>query len=177
MESDLPLLRERFFVDPESPSGLRMKTANLARNPKVIRRAGDVAGYINQAGYWEVGVSQTYLKVHRVVWILLHGSIPEGIKVDHKDGNTQNNRPDNLQLLSNAANIRALNGPYDCNTSGYLGVFAKPNNSWWAGMRRSGKLLYLGTFSSPVAAARRYNQAVVEWAEKHGEAPRYLNPV
>ena len=180
VENNITILQERFYVDASSPSGLRMKlrSRKSTHNPRLIRNAGDVAGFQNQEGYWEVNVvDKIYLKVHRIIWVLSFGAIPEGLNVDHKDGNGFNNDLSNLQLLSNAQNLRALNSPYSCNTSGFLGVFRRSNNSWYAAMRRNGKLKSLGTFSTKIAAARRYNEAVIQWAEEHGETPRYLNPV
>jgi hypothetical protein len=154
-----------------------MKVDNLGRSRLNMRKANDVAGYINQEGYWEIRIGNTSIKISRIIWILLNGQIPDGIIVDHKDGNPLRNVSDNLQLLSKPANLRALNGPYSSNTSGFLGVFKRQNNTWTAAMRRLGKLHYLGNYSSPIFAARRYNQAVIEWAKAHGETPRYLNPV
>lgn len=181
LEKNREILRERFIVDPTSQSGLRMKIKNGARNRKVMRWPGDVAGFVGKDARnqprWEVGIKKTYLKVSRIIWILSVGPIPKGLFVDHKDGNPLNNCLENLQLLSNAQNLRALNSPYSCNKTGYLGVFKRPNRSWYVAMRRHGKLHYLGSFSTPIAAARRYNKAVIEWAEEHGETPRYLNPV
>jgi len=180
VENNIALLKERFYLDASSASGLRMKASSRksTHNPRLIRNPGDVAGFKNQEGYWEVNVvDKTYLKVHRIIWVLSFGIIPEGLRVDHKDGNGFNNDLSNLQLLTNPQNVRALNSPYSCNTSGFLGVFKRPNNSWYAAMRRFGKLHYLGTFSTPSAAARRYNEAVIEWAKEHGETPRYLNPI
>jgi hypothetical protein len=181
LEQDIEMLKQRFYIDPSSPSGLRMRIRNGAHNPKVIRKAGDVAGHVSydnrQQSRWEVGIREVELKVSRIIWIILNGAIPDDMIVDHKDGNALNNSESNLQLLSRPQNVRALNSPYSCNTSGYLGVFKRPNNSWQAGMRRFGKLIYLGTFSNPVSAARKYNEAVIAWAEEHGETPRYLNPV
>jgi hypothetical protein len=180
VETNVDLLRERFYLDASSVSGLRMKVGSRksTHNPRLIRNPGDVAGSKNQEGYWTVNVVDNIsLKVHRIIWILSFGIIPEGLRVDHKDGNGFNNDLLNLQLLTNPQNVRALNSPYECNTSGYLGVFKRPNNSWQAMMRRFGKLHYLGTFSNPKSAARAYNEAVIAWAEEHGETPRYLNPV
>lgn len=158
-----------------------MKVKNGARNGRIIRWPGDVAGFIGKDGRhnprWEIGIGKTYLKVSRIIWILTYGPIPTGSFVDHKDGNPLNNQLENLQLLSNAQNLRALNSPYKCNKTGYLGVFKRQNRSWQAGMRRFGKLIYLGTFSNPKSAARAYNDAVIKWADEHGETPRYLNPV
>ncbi len=181
LEQNVELLRNRFVVDGSSESGLRMRIKNGARNLKVIRWPGDVAGFIGKDARkqprWEVGIGKTYLKVSRIIWILTYGSIPCGSFVDHKDGNPLNNSLENLQLLTNAQNLRALNSPYSCNKTGYLGVFKRPNRSWQAAMRRFGKLKCLGTFSTPQAAARAYNRAVIQWADEHGETPRYLNPV
>ncbi len=181
LESDEELLKQRFYVDESSPSGLRMRITNGARNPKIIRKAHDPAGFIgydirkNQT--WRILIRSTELKVSRIIWILSNGEIPNGMYVDHKDGNPLNNALSNLQLLLPAQNIRALNGPYSSNTSGFLGVFRRSNNSWYAAMRRQGKLKSLGTFSSKTVAAKAYNDAVIKWAEAHGETPRYLNPV
>ena len=181
LESNVELLSSRFYVDGSSGSGLRMKIPNSARNPKIIRKAGDVAGFIGHDARgkprWEIGIQEVYVKVSRIIWILVNGSIPDGLIIDHKDGNPLNNQLDNLQLLSNPQNLRALNSPYKCNTSGFLGVFTRGNNSWYAAMRRQGKLRSLGTFSTKIAAAKAYNNAVIKWAEEHGETPRYPNPV
>ena len=39
---------------------------------------------------------------HRLVWRHLHGPIPHGLTVNHKDGNKKNNRPDNLELMTDS---------------------------------------------------------------------------
>lgn len=38
--------------------------------------------------------------VHRMIWEEANGEIPEGYVIHHKDGNSENNRLDNLELLS-----------------------------------------------------------------------------
>lgn len=39
-------------------------------------------------------------RLHLAVWTALHGEIPAGHHVHHKDGNRANNNPDNLELKS-----------------------------------------------------------------------------
>jgi hypothetical protein len=177
LELNEQLLRDRYYYDSESPSGLRMRIRTGAHNPKVVRNPGDVAGFKNMYGYWEVGITAIYLKVHRIIWIIEKGQIPDGLEVDHKDGNHSNNRLDNLQLLTGGANSRARNRLYANNKTGYVGVYPTRYNGWVAIIRRENKNRQIGTFSNPISAAKAYNAAAIEWAQAHGETPRYLNPI
>lgn len=40
------------------------------------------------------------LFVHRVIWMVFNGDIPDGLTVDHIDGDKTNNNISNLQLLT-----------------------------------------------------------------------------
>lgn len=42
--------------------------------------------------------------VHRLVWVAFNGVIPQGYQIDHIDNNPQNNRLQNLQLLTASEN-------------------------------------------------------------------------
>ncbi len=65
-------------------------------------------------GYLEVCISfvendkhlRKYCRVHRLVYETLVEEIPQGLTIDHKDGNVRNNSLDNLQLLSREDNTR-----------------------------------------------------------------------
>ncbi len=43
---------------------------------------------------------------HRLVWEVVHGSIPEGFHVDHLDGNARNNAISNLEMVPARENHR-----------------------------------------------------------------------
>ena len=170
-------LRRRFVVDATSPSGLRMRIDSGQRSHQ-RRFAGDHAGYKDDKGYWVVGIGRTFVKISRIVWILANGQIPDGMFVDHKDGNPSNNILSNLQLVTNPENTRAINKLPCTSTSGFMGVSWRPEKQMWRSyFTRNGKRTYFGYFTDRIEAARRFNQAVIEWANEHGETPRYLNPV
>lgn len=42
---------------------------------------------------------------HRVVYTSLVGAIPDGLQINHRDLNKQNNRPDNLEVVTGSENI------------------------------------------------------------------------
>lgn len=46
------------------------------------------------------------LLAHRVIWVLVHGSIDPTLDIDHIDGNPFNNRIDNLRLVEKKLNQR-----------------------------------------------------------------------
>ena len=57
-------------------------------------------------GFWANGKPFT-TTLSRLVYCWYHGDIPEGWwDIDHIDGDTMNNMPDNLQLITHSDNIK-----------------------------------------------------------------------
>jgi hypothetical protein len=101
----------------------------------------------------ESGVQQTQMQV------VLMGK-RDGLFVDHKNQNGLDNRRENLRWATRAQN--AYNsGPRICNETGLKGVYRTPFGRYKAAIRINKKLIYLGTFSSPVEAAIAYNEAAL----------------
>lgn len=46
------------------------------------------------------------LRLHRLVWWYFYGEIPEGKQINHIDGNKQNNKIENLELVTPSENIQ-----------------------------------------------------------------------
>lgn len=92
---------------------------------------------------------------------------PDGLYVDHINGNTLDNRRANLRLATNPQNT--ANSTDRPHSSVYRGVYRHTGRKWRAYI--SG--VYLGVFSTPEAAAIAYNKAALE---KYGEFAR-LNEV
>lgn len=83
---------------------------------------------------------------HRLIWVMLFGSIPEGRLIDHIDGDTHNNRLENLRLVDHQLN--GQNCRLSCNsTTGHLGVYwSERNRYWWAQIMVNRKHIWLGRF-------------------------------
>lgn len=74
----------------------------------VHHRDGRRAEYPCQNGYGLIPISDgtraTTIGAHRLVWLALHGPIPGGLRVNHINKRTWDNRPDNLELVTPAGN-------------------------------------------------------------------------
>lgn len=116
---------ELLYYDESSPSGLRWKIdIGLGFKKSYIKCPKDsVAGSLvtNRAKWWQVGYAGKNYYVHRVIWVLKHGSIESDKVIDHLDGNPLNNKIENLRLISNSLNKRN-NKKYSCNKTGVNGV-------------------------------------------------------
>jgi hypothetical protein len=65
---------------------------------------GDKAGNKKGSGYWQVCVDGKWYQLHRVIWEMFNGQIPENLEVDHEDRNTDNNLINNLRLATRSQN-------------------------------------------------------------------------
>lgn len=61
-------------------------------------------------GYLQVKVMRNriryYTCAHRLVWRALFGPIPEGMVINHKNGRKDDNRPENLEIVSYSENTK-----------------------------------------------------------------------
>lgn len=82
--------------------------------------------------------------------------VPSGMVVDHKNGNSLDNRLCNLRVCTQAENMRNLHFR-EPRKSGYLGVsWNKRNKVYQARIRVNGKSFHLGTGSDPKALGDLY---------------------
>ena len=105
---------------------------------------GKSVGSINKLGYYNTRHKNVNYNVHRIVFLMHHGYLPEVI--DHIDGNPSNNKIENLRAATHGLN-KCNQVLYKSNTSGVKGVFWDENNkNWKAQINFGGKRRYLGRF-------------------------------
>lgn len=116
------------------------------------------------------GSEKTTIFLHRLVLGLPHGA-GHGRQVDHIDRDRLNNRRSNLREVNASVNMRNTELTNRCG-EGFRGVSYQHGNTWKAQMSAGvfngrQRLVYLGSFESPVLAARAYDFAVLDLNDPH----------
>lgn len=97
-------INSMFYVDETSPSGLRWKipSGRYGRYP-----AGSIAGGLQGMSgnkYWNINSKNFHISAHRAVYLLTHGNLDKSLVVNHINGNTTDNRPSNLEMITQSSN-------------------------------------------------------------------------
>lgn len=148
------MLKSLFVYDTKSRSCLTRRVSIRGG-----RGVGSEVGWADKDGYWIVGINYTKYRVHRIVFKMFHGKEP--VTVDHIDGNTANNKIENLRAATYREN--QLNRKVNKNnTSGYPGVgWHKHHKKWRVYARYAGGRLSLGMFAlkrDAIAASKAFMQ-------------------
>jgi hypothetical protein len=72
------------------------------------RFAGAKAGS-ETGGYINVGINKVLYRLHRIIYEMFHGAIPDKMTIDHINGDTLDNRIENLQCVSLGYNTSKAN--------------------------------------------------------------------
>lgn len=70
---------------------------------------GQILQPVSHRGYLAVSVTLGKYRcwhVHQLVAAAFHGPCPEGLVIDHKNTNKHDNRPDNLEYVTNTENVK-----------------------------------------------------------------------
>lgn len=155
-------LRALFRYDEDAGVLVRLSTGVATGVQwKQKRRSGNNYGWIDLP-------KRKRVQLHRAVFAVVHGRWPAG-QIDHIDGDTTNNRIENLREVSGLENQRNMKR-YTNNTSGYTGVRRTASGKWQALIADRGKRIHLGVFEDPEVAAAAYRTKADElgYHKNHG---------
>lgn len=116
-----------------------------APNRQYVKRT--IGGRKNRKGIW----------MHREIMERMLGyPVPDGLLVDHINGDKLDNRRENLRLATMSQNGMNRGKP-KTNSSGYKGVYRhKQNERWVANIQVNGNTIYIGSFDTPEDAHAAY---------------------
>lgn len=121
------------------------------------------------AGYLSTSIYNKSYQVHRIIWELHNGPIPDGFVVDHKDGNKLNNKLGNLRLCTQAENVLNCAASKNSKTKIKGVFFDKSRGKYKTQISVKGKLYFLGRFRKLEDAESAYRKAQIKL---HGEFRR-----
>lgn len=134
-------------------AGSRLKTSRGSDSKIQVRYAGKTRG------------------AHRIIWIIVHGSIPDDVFIDHINGDPFDNRLCNLRLSGHNTNQYNRRAPV-VNTSGFKGVtWSKALSKWKATIRAGAKYYHLGYYDTKAEAALAVAKGSIRY---HGLHSVYL---
>lgn len=97
------------------------------------------------------------IRLHRFLF-----DSPQGLEIDHIDGDRTNYKRDNLRIATHAQNIANSSAIRGNNSSGFKGVsWEKRQRKWYACITSEQKQYNLGYYETKEAAALAYNEAAL----------------
>lgn len=110
---------------------------------------------MSSIGYWVIDLEHKRYFVHRLIYEMSYGEIPEDKEIDHIDGNRANNHIDNLRLVTRSQNQQ--NRKANKKTKGsYLKGVSAIGRKWRARITVNKKSYALGTFPTEEEAHDAY---------------------
>lgn len=135
-------------------------TGVVTRNKLVNhdKRAKQVVGDLNSAGYLSVWITPKRYQLHRVIWMWVHGVWPTK-PIDHLNHVRTDNRLSNLREASQLENTHNRTKSKR-NWSGFIGVYwYARKHKWHAQITANRKRYHLGYFNTPELASAAYQAA------------------
>jgi hypothetical protein len=134
-----------------------------------LAKKGIKAGSISSDNYVLLTLFNKQYKAHRIAWLFVNGSMPTN-HIDHINGNKQDNRIDNLRLVTHSENSKNLSIDKR-NKSGKTGVcWHVLSKKWIASISIDKKLKHLGYFDNIEDAilARKNAEITYNFHLNHG---------
>lgn len=131
--------------------------------------AGSLVGHKEKDGYLRLRLLGKAYQAHRVIWEMHNGAIPPGMFIDHINHIRDDNRIENLRLVSAKENSR--NRKLGKNSSGFMGVtWCKASEKWLAQIKVDGTNINLGYYTDKdeASSARILANYKFKFHKNHG---------
>lgn len=152
-ELTIEQVRSMLRYEPESGRFIRLQATSN-------RKAGEVAGSINTAGYMQIRVCGRNYLGHRLAWFMVYGYWPD-FQIDHINRDRADNRLANLRLVTASENKQNCKRR-SSSKSGIKGVhYCTRTKRWVAQIAADGRRLFLGRFTHSECAALAYAKAAM----------------
>lgn len=120
---------------------------------------GARAGTVGTHGYRQVYIGGKSHREHRICWLVVNGEFPSA-ELDHINGRKDDNRMENLRVVTRAENLQNIHDAHARSSSGVRGVrFDRRRGIWTAEIQAFGVKRFLGAFSDKGAAEEAYRAA------------------
>lgn len=128
-----------------------------------FRRRTRTMGSKCQNGYRYIKISGRHALVSRLIAQAFIEGFEEVLKVDHINGNTDDNRPKNLRMVTVQGNNQAFRRTTIGSSSAYRGVGWDKQTGRWRAKIKTNKTVYnLGRFDCETQAAKTYDAKAAE---------------
>lgn len=127
-------------------------------------------GYVCSNGYVYIRIDGKIYSAHRMAWLYHYGYTPR-MEIDHIDHDRENNRIDNLRVVTRQENQRNRSLSSN-NKSGVIGVhFDENSEKWRASITLNNKTKHLGSFEIFKDAVESRKQAEIKYKfhQNHGK--------
>ena len=153
---DVDFLRSVFEYKPDTGEFVRKKAGLVTKGKSLSSTRRRLHLVVSRNG------SKKSLLAHRVAWTIANGAIPDGLEIDHINGDEGDNRLANLRLATRSENQWNKKKHRVDNKCKLLGVDMIPNGSYRAQIKKNKKTIYLGLFKTPEEAHQAYMKAKTE---------------
>ena len=163
-KEELENIREFFYTKDGKLYALHSYARRVKRDQEV--------GCDNGKGYLIVMCRYKLYMVHRIIYYLTNNKWPSGV-VDHINGDTLDNRGENLRDVTQGDNCRAFGPAHKDSVSKYRGVCKDRHGNWSMEIMCRGQRVRKAGIKTEEEAALLYN----ETALKLGFSKEALNKV
>lgn len=122
-------LKELFTYDPET-GVLVWNNRSSEVDHYNTAYMGNPAGCVGTGGYIYIKIAGRRYVAHRLIWTLVHGALPDGLQIDHINGDPADNRLCNLRLATQSQN--QMNRHADSRRDLPKGVYANRHGGYRA---------------------------------------------